>query len=146
MRKFVIAGVCLITMLVLVWGADKKTGSDTKLERGKYLVENVGMCGDCHSPRNEKGEPIAGQKLQGAALEFEPKVPIPVWAGKAPAIAGLAGLNEEDVVSLLSTGMTTKGIRPRPPMPPYRFTKTDAEAVVAYLKFLPAADGSKAGK
>jgi len=27
-----------------------------QIEHGKYLVERVGMCGDCHSPRNERGE------------------------------------------------------------------------------------------
>jgi len=147
MRKILVAGACVIALLVLAWGVDKKTGSDAKLDRGKYLVENVGLCGDCHSPHDQKGEPIAGQKLQGAVLPFEPKVPMPVWAGKAPALAGLAGLNDADVVSLLSTGSTTKGIRPRPPMPSYRFTKMDAEAIVVYLKSVaPPEKGTKGDK
>ena len=146
MKRLFIAGACLTAVLAFAWGADKKTGSDAKTERGKYLVENVGLCGDCHTPANEKGEPIPGKKLQGAELPFEPKVPMPVWAGKAPAIAGLPGLKDEDVVALLSTGVTTKGIRPRPPMPPYRFNKADAEAVVAYLKSVAPADGAKGNK
>jgi hypothetical protein len=53
--------------------------SSDKLERGKYLVNNVGMCNDCHTPHNEKGEPIAGKTLFGATLDFKPMVTIPMW-------------------------------------------------------------------
>ncbi len=139
MRRLCIAA-CLILLLGLGWSADKRSDSTAKLEHGKYLVEDVGLCGDCHTPHDEKGEPIAGQKLQGATIAFSPTVPVPVWAGKAPAIAGLTGLNDADVVSLLSTGQTTKGIRARPPMPGFKFSRADAEAVVMYLQSLgPAA-------
>jgi len=62
--------------------------SDSKLERGRYLVEQVALCGDCHTPHNEKGEPIREKLLQGAPLPFKPTVPLP-WADKAPNIAGL---------------------------------------------------------
>jgi hypothetical protein len=41
-----------------------------QLERGKYLVEQVARRADCHSPLNEKGEPLPGKELRGAALTF----------------------------------------------------------------------------
>jgi mono/diheme cytochrome c family protein len=142
MKAFVVAAG-LIGLLVVSWAGDKPPASDPKIERGKYLIDKVALCGDCHTPHNEKGEPIAGQKMQGAALAFGPTVPVPVWAVTAPGIAGLPGWNDADVVALLSTGETTKGIRVRPPMPAYRLTRQDAEAVVSYLHSLPAGANSK---
>jgi mono/diheme cytochrome c family protein len=133
--------VCLI--LVLSFGrADEKAGSSgAQLARGKYLVENVAMCGECHSSRKEKGEIVA--LLQGSDLPFQPTVPIPGWTTKAPAISGKSAWSDADVVALLSTGETTRGIRARPPMPGFRLTRQDALAVVAYLKSLPSAPSEK---
>jgi len=110
--------------------------SAAKIARGKYLVEGVAMCGDCHSPHNEKGEPIRGKELRGATLMFKPSVPMPVWADKAPNIAGLRGWEEQDAVKFLMTGIAYNDLPARPPMSQFRFNKEDAEAVVAYLKSL----------
>jgi hypothetical protein len=51
-----------------------------KLEQGRYLVEQVGLCGDCHTAHNEKGEPIVAQAFQGASVSLKPVSPIPNWA------------------------------------------------------------------
>jgi len=40
------------------------------------------------------------------------------------------------MVTLLTTGVWRDGKRPRPPMPQFRMTQQDAQAVVAYLKSL----------
>src|SRR5436190_5188705 len=40
--------------------------SDPRVSRGRYLVEHVGLCADCHSPRNEKGEFVRELWLKGA--------------------------------------------------------------------------------
>jgi mono/diheme cytochrome c family protein len=145
MIKLCVAAAGLIGLLVLSWAANKPLASDAKIERGKYLIDKVALCGDCHTPHDEQGQPIAGQKLQGAALAIEPTVPVPIWAAMAPGIAGLPRWSDADAVALLSTGESTKGIRVRPPMPAYRLTRQDAEAVVSYLRSLPAgADAKKA--
>lgn len=143
MIKTCVAAAALIGLLVLSWAVEKPPMSDPKIERGKYLIDKVALCGDCHTPHDEKGEPIAGRKLQGAVLVFGPTVPVPVWAKTAPGIAGLPNWSDADVVALLSTGETTKGIRACPPMPAYRLTRPDAEAVVSYLRSLPAGADSK---
>jgi len=113
-------------------------GSKTKatLARGKYLVEQVGMCSDCHSPRAPTGEFIREQWLQGAPLTFKSTVPVPKWADAAPPLAGLPGWTEAQVVTLLTTGKDQKGEPPEPPMPAYRMTREDAAAVAAYLASL----------
>jgi mono/diheme cytochrome c family protein len=108
------------------------------LERGRYLVERVGMCSDCHSPRDPTGQFIRGAWLGGAPIGVAPKHPIPGWAEFAPALAGLPGhYTEAQLVTFLETGVRPDGSNAAPPMPPYRFSRSDAEAVVAYLKSLP---------
>lgn len=106
------------------------------LERGKYLVEQVGMCGDCHSPRNERGEFVEGKHLMGAPVDFSPNHPMPAWALVAPRIAGLPNLSRAQAIEVLSTGKGRPAGPMRPPMPGYRFSPDDAKAVVAYLKSL----------
>jgi mono/diheme cytochrome c family protein len=142
MRKF-LPGIAVAVLLVPVVAGmppakvtARRAASATAVARGKYLVESIAMCGDCHSPRNEKGEFIQAQWLQGAPLEFKPTVPRPVWVDAAPAIAGLPGWEKDVAVKFLMTGVGKNGLPVRPPMPQYRFNVQDALAIVAYLKSL----------
>jgi len=41
------------------------SSQDTQWNRGAYLVENLGHCGECHSPRNFLGAVKRGQLLSG---------------------------------------------------------------------------------
>ena len=113
--------------------------TEARIERGRYLVHHVGLCVDCHSPRNERGEFIEEKQLTGTPLAFAPTVPMP-WSGTAPGLAGLpAGYTETALVHFLMTGERPGGLPPTlPPMPAYRLERADAEAVAAYLRSLPA--------
>jgi len=110
--------------------------SAATMVRGKYLVESIGMCVDCHTPFSEKGEPIKAQWLKGATLMFKPTVPMPGWADKSPNIAGLPGWEHDAAVKFLMTGLAYNDLPARPPMPQYRYSQRDAEAIVAYLRSL----------
>jgi mono/diheme cytochrome c family protein len=139
MRRMIaaVAATALLLVPVLVGQTpQKKTASAALVSRGKYLVEDTGKCGDCHTPFSEKGEPIKEQWLQGATLAFKPTVPMPVWADKSPSIAGLPGWEKDAAIKFMMTGIASNGLPARPPMPQYRFNLQDAEAVVAYLKSL----------
>ena len=46
--------------------------ADPTVERGRYLVEGMGMCGQCHTPRNARGELKQEEYLQGGP------VPVPM--------------------------------------------------------------------
>ena len=107
-----------------------------RLERGRYLVQQVGLCGDCHTPRDDKGQPIEAKTLQGARIMFKSTVPMPSWGEFAPPIAGLPGFTDTQAITFLTTGNDVAGKLSAPPMPPYRFDKDDAAAVVAYLRAL----------
>jgi mono/diheme cytochrome c family protein len=139
-----LAGVAIAVLSILaIISALPSSASPTqsaKVARGKYIAEGVGMCGDCHTPRDEKGGPVPGKTLQGAVLGIKPIAPMPVWADKTPNIAGLPGWTDEQAVKFLMTGVAYNGLPGRPPMPQYRMNRQDAEAVVAYLKTLAPTD------
>jgi mono/diheme cytochrome c family protein len=123
--------------MALAWTLRARSGQPSaQIQRGKYLVESVAMCGDCHKPRNEKGEPIQEKWLHGSPLPFKPAVPIPAWADKTPKIAGLPGWEDNDAIRFLMTGLAYNDLPARPPMPQYRLTREEATAVVAYLRSL----------
>lgn len=110
--------------------------SQEKIERGAYLVENVAMCVQCHTPRNRQGVLDRAHLLEGAPMPVDSPYPNQQFAFHAPTLAGLPGWTVEDAVSFLQTGKRLGGMTPRPPMPPFRMNRDDAEAVVAYLKSL----------
>ena len=106
-----------------------------QIAAGKYIVENVAMCSTCHTQRLSSGEFIAKRHLMGGRLVF--KVPAAGrWADEAPQIAGLPRWEDQEIVILLTTGKLETGLSMRPPMPQFRMSKQDAEAVVAYLRSL----------
>lgn len=108
--------------------------------RGKYLVEEVAKCQDCHTPRGEKGEPDRTKWLKGAVLDFAPIGEVPNWHKMAPDITSGGRLwerwGEAGLVKFLMTGKGPKGNAADPPMPTYTLKQEDAEAIVAYLKTL----------
>ena len=134
--KFSIITTWLASAAVLqAADSNNPPAASAQIEHGKYLVERVGMCGDCHSPRNDKGEFDRAQWLQGSILAFQPLVKMP-WSADAPAIAGLPGYTDEKAMTLLTTGRLPSGEALRPPMPAYRLNESEAKAVVAYLRSL----------
>lgn len=106
-----------------------------QIERGRYLVESVGLCADCHTPRTEKGAFDRSRWLAGAPLPFQPTVAMP-WSPAAPPIAGLPTMTDEQGIEFMQTGRRPSGAPVLPPMPAFRFNPEDAAAVVAYLKSL----------
>jgi hypothetical protein len=51
-----------------------------------------------------------------------------------PRLAGRPPGTDEEFVRLLTTGVSRTGLPLNPPMPQFRMTRSDAEAVLAYLK------------
>jgi mono/diheme cytochrome c family protein len=95
------------------------------------------MCVECHTPRNDKGELLSGEYLKGAPVPVKaPPYPNLKWAIKAPAIVGLTGYTTQQGIRLLTQGVTPDGRIPDAPMPRFKLTSSDAEAIVDYLKSL----------
>lgn len=149
MRKLnqysVMSLLALALALTPAWAQEKQSASkggaapanQSQLERGRYIVENVAMCELCHTPRNENGEPDHSHWLGGGPAQLRPAYASPYWALVEPRIAGRPPGTDAEFIKLLTTGISCTGRPPNPPMPPFRMTRPDAEAVLAYLKSLP---------
>jgi hypothetical protein len=109
----------------------KVTGN---VEHGRYLVERVVMCYECHSPRDEDGNIIQERRFEGGPIPFRPPWPND-WAIEAPRNKGLPGYTEEQGIRLLTEGAIGRdGNQLRLPMPRFHMTRQDAADVVAYFK------------
>jgi mono/diheme cytochrome c family protein len=151
MRRIFVVGPIAIAAVVLATIAvaqdesnDNKTESEpavspssTELERGEYITHHVAMCIICHSPKDQRGEPILDRAFEGGMIPAKPTIPgMDPWASNAPALKPLAGGRTEEMIEFLQTGEWPDNMRdkPRPPMPPFRLSEEDARAVVMYLK------------
>ncbi len=134
--KRVMEGLVILAAVLLLAG--QPTGRDRQIEHGRYLVDRVGQCPECHTPRDADGNLVVTQYLQGAPVPVKaPPYPNMRWAFQAPAIAGLVGYPDPDEMKLLTEGIVARtGQPPTPPMPRFRMTREDAEAVIAYLRSL----------
>ena len=115
-------------------GAPESGGN---VERGKYLVEAVAMCGECHTPRDSSGNLDRGRWLQGSPVRWAPADGnMSNWPLIAPRIGGNPPASDADMVKLLTTGIWTTGKPLRSPMMPFRMSEADAKAVVACYAWL----------
>ena len=110
----------------------------SQVERGKYLVEEVAMCGECHTPRDENGDPDNSRYLQGAPIWIMPVVRDTKWAMRAPALAGFQGWTDAQGEEILEHGNGPNGLAIQRPMHIYHMNHADATAIIAYLKSLPS--------
>jgi mono/diheme cytochrome c family protein len=112
--------------------------ADSQAARGRYLVEEVAKCAECHTPRNAQNQLDRSRWLQGASIWIEPVRPVSNWAQFAPPLAGLPALSDEQMERVLEKGQSAGGREIQPPMHIYHLNHNDAQAVIAYLRSLPS--------
>ena len=120
---------------------------DPQLARGAYLVEGLGHCGACHTPR--------GLGMQEKALSAEDgadflagAAPLENWVAKnlrGDHRDGLGSWSEADLQSFLRTGRTERsavfgGMSDVVVHSMQYMTDNDLSAIAHYLKSLPAKD------
>ena len=107
-----------------------------EVTRGRYLVEAMAHCTECHTRRNLLGGLKTGKWLGGAAN--------PAGKGKIPNITlGKLTWSEAEIVAYLTTGFTPEFDTVGGPMVHVvenmaRLPDSDRQAVAAYLKAIPA--------
>jgi|SRR5579871_93839 len=114
---------------------------DANVQRGKYLVEEVARCQECHTPRTETNDFDRTKWMKGATLVAAPSTPIQGWHQKSPDITSTSALwqrwGDEGVAKFLETATNPRGGKAGAPMPAYTLSHDDAVAIAAYLKSLP---------
>lgn len=137
----------LLSCLVALTGAylasspAADAASSHEIARGKYLV-TIGSCTDCHTPGNFFGKPDMSKFLGGSDVGFAiPHLGVFVGPNLTPDKAtGLGNWTTAQIITAITTGMTPQGRKLAPAMPYEAYknlTKSDAQAIVAYLQSLP---------
>jgi mono/diheme cytochrome c family protein len=129
-------------------GGDGGLGGAALAARGKYLVEHVSVCIDCHTPRTEQGAPDLDNYLAGADcfIDIDPDS-AEVGCLSTPNLTnhatGLKNRTDEEIKDMFLNGLRPDGSALHPVMPYYSFgnmTDQDANAIVAYLRTVPGVD------
>jgi len=103
-------------------------------EHGRYIVEHVAMCIECHSGRDARGAILESERFLGAPIPFAPPWPND-WAMRAPRNRGLPGYTDDLALRLLTQGgIGRNGEQLRAPMPRFRMSVQDAADVIAYMR------------
>ena len=135
------APLVFVTALAVVAATLTAFGQDAKIERGKYLTEEVGRCQECHTPKTEAGELDKAKWMKGATLIGVPSTPVADWHQKSPDITSTSALwtrwGQDGFSKFLQTARNPRGGKAGPPMPAYMLKAEDADAIAAYLKSLP---------
>jgi len=107
------------------------------VSRGAYLVQALGHCGECHTPRNFLGGPKRSRFLAGGKSPEGKDVP-----NLTPATLKKKW-GDKDLADFLSSGITPDGDVPAEAMGEVirnttsQLTPQDLAAMVAYLRSLP---------
>ncbi len=134
-----------IRTLMLGWNVlnipstNNRDGLTEVQQRGEYLVNNLGHCGTCHTPRNATMGFDKSKYLSGAPLGH--------W--HAPNItpdvlSGIGSWSEQDIVTYLRTGELDQRAYAGGPMgeavahSTRYLKKEDLGAIASYLKAVPA--------
>ncbi len=109
--------------------------SPSEINRGAYLVEGLGHCGDCHTPKGFAMQPIESKAFSGGAVDkwYAPNI-------TSDVARGIGHWSNEDLVQYLKTGSAPgKGVVVGPMSEVVHdslayLTDEDLQAIVAYLK------------
>jgi len=106
--------------------------------RGGYLVEGLGHCGACHTPKNFLGAEKRGERFAGGAVDgwFAPRL-------DSAERTGLKSWSTEDIAEYLSSGRNAHSHADGPMAEVVvnstsRMSDADIRAIAVYLKDLPA--------
>lgn len=107
-------------------------------ERGRYLAEALGHCGECHTPRGALGQPELSRWLAGA--------PNPAGRGTIPNLTPAElEWSEADIAAYLKTGFTPDfdtagGLMTEVVQNLSQLPDEDLAAIAAYIKAVPPAN------
>jgi len=115
-------------------------GQSVQWNRGRYLVEGLGHCAACHTPRNSLGATRSSEAFTGGI--------IPVLDWYAPPLnndiqTGMGRWTAADIAALLKTGISAHSSASGPMAEvvlgsTQHLTDDDALAIGVYIKSLPA--------
>ncbi len=118
--------------------------AETPLERGRYLMNSIVACGNCHTPQGPNG-PQPGMELAGGFLIEEKEFTIYAPNITPDKAHGIGNWSDAQIITAIREGKRPDGSIIGPPMPIglYRgMSDNDVKAVVAYLHSVKPSDNA----
>jgi len=132
-----ILSLLMLSALFISGAALAATPKAAVLERGKYLMEGVVACGNCHMARGDKGQPLAEKGLSGGMVFDEPPFKA-IAANITPdPQTGIGKWTDAQLALAIREGVRPDKTVIGPPMPVgfYRYlSDDDLAAIIAYLR------------
>jgi len=124
-----------------------QAGADPVISRGAYLVEGLGHCGACHTPRALTMQEKSLSASDGSAF-LSGSAPLEGWIAKSlrgDHKDGLGSWSEDQLVQFLKTGRSDRsavfgGMSDVVVHSMQYMSEDDLTAIARYLKSLPAVD------
>lgn len=136
-----ILSLLMLSAVFISGAALAATPKAAVLERGKYLMEGVVACGNCHMARGDKGQPLAEKGLSGGMVFDEPPFKA-IAANITPdPQTGIGKWTDVQLALAIREGVRPDKTVIGPPMPIgfYRhLSDDDLAAIIAYLRAQPA--------
>ncbi len=113
--------------------------AETQLERGRYLVETVAACGNCHTPKGPNG-PLPDKKLAGGDIIKHADFTAATANITPDPETGIGKWTDDQIFLAIREGRRPDGslIGPAMPSRSYRnLADGDVRAIVAYLRSVP---------
>ncbi|SDE05628.1 c-type cytochrome [Limimaricola pyoseonensis] len=110
------------------------------VEYGAYLAGPVAHCIECHSPMGPQG-PMSDTQTGAGGFEFHGPWGTVVSPNITSGEEGIAKYSDADLKAMITQGVRPDGERMSLPMPYASYakmTEDDLDAVIAYLRSLPA--------
>lgn len=107
---------------------------------GQYLVAGAGICGECHTPRDSHGQPVAGMYMAGGNI-FDEGGRAVASANITPDPSGISYYDQALFLQMMHTG-SVRGRKLDVMMPTWAFgglNDQDLKAIYAYLRTIPPA-------
>src|SRR5215204_553949 len=116
--------------------------AQTPVEHGRYLVNGILACGNCHTPKTASGEPIADRELSGGLAFTTPTFDATASNITPDRETGIGAWSDADIKRALIEGIRPTHGRlagvPLAAVMPTNFYKAllpgDLDAVVVYLR------------
>jgi mono/diheme cytochrome c family protein len=136
---FFMRGRIKFAALAALLGAGAAASADARLDRGRYLVESIAGCGNCHTPQGPNG-PLPGKTLAGGQAVQDSHFTATSANITPDTETGIGKWTEAQIVVAIREGRRPDGSLIGPPMPfgQYRsLSDNDVAAIAAYLRTVP---------
>jgi len=111
--------------------------AESRIERGRYLMQSIVACGNCHTPQGPNG-PLPGMELAGGLKVVDEKPFTAIASNITPdRETGIGKWTDAQIITAIREGKRPDGSIIGPPMPIglYRdLSDSDVRAIVAYLR------------